>query len=83
MPEMAWPEMVGDGWVTARLSRGSVMTQPLGQPSPVSLAVAGECWWVFLVPAENGSPLHVISLSSLYPCFFSIWLLSSVLVSFS
>jgi hypothetical protein len=44
-PEMVWPEMVGDGWVTARLSRGSVVTQPLGQPSSVIPAVAGERWW--------------------------------------
>jgi hypothetical protein len=34
--------------------------------------------------AENGSPPPVISLSPANtPCFFSIWLLSSVLVSFS
>jgi hypothetical protein len=43
--EMVWPEMVGNDWVTTRLSCGSAVTQLLGQPSPVSPAVAGERWW--------------------------------------
>jgi hypothetical protein len=42
--------MVGDGWVTARLSRGSTMTQLLGQSSPMSVG-GGEYpvfWFHFL-----------------------------------
>jgi hypothetical protein len=49
------PSLVSDGWVTAKLNR---------DPAAWSV-VAGECWWVFLVPTPVSPAVSSI-------CYFSL-----------
>jgi hypothetical protein len=65
--------MVGDGWVMARLSRGFVVTQPLGQLSSVSPAVTDECWWIFRPPPVISLSLPLPPASFLFGCYPVFW----------